>query len=681
MASGLQTPTQERFEQIWATGELERRTAALTPHGTLRPSASAVDDGLDARLVALPPLLRSTDAGGPPELALGPVLGVGGMGVVRSARQLALGREVAVKTVRGDLVAAGPGARSDACRKLLAEAMVAGQLDHPDILPVYALGQSEDGAPMLVMKKVEGTSWSSILAVPDHPALEGKEPLIWHLEVLSRVCRAVHFAHSRGILHRDLKSENVMVGRFGEVYVLDWGIAVATVDDGTGTLPLAAEARELVGTPATMAPEMVAGSGAQLGPWTDVFLLGSLLHEILTGRCRNEGPTIHATLWAAFVCAPSSYDDDVPAELAAIAERACARDPEDRFASADALRFALEAFVSQRAAVRLLVRARDLHASHREDLDHARGLLADAVAAERALAAAQRRARPDDVAAALAARRYAEVVAAAQGVERSFAEVRLALREAARVGLGEVGVAESRAELDALVTEMVSWHLDGYDPIAAARWIDERSTPDIALIARLNDVRAAVAAHDARIAHLRREMDPNIGARTRAFLALVLGGSWLLTPALLYGAKRLWAFEPKAGHLLLATGYFLELVLRTLGWWLELPLHVVLVFDEALFAGVVGVLAATQWPRMGFAAAIFLTCAIAVALRPTWGLTATSLANALAMMMIAYAWRPTDYEHQAWLRLLNWEVGGRCELDDGARARVGERTRPGASER
>jgi serine/threonine-protein kinase len=103
-----------------------------------------------------------------------------------------------------------------------------------------------------------------------------------------QVCNAISFAHSRGMIHRDLKPSNVMIGSFGEVLVLDWGLAVCLRDDGDGRLPLARDCKTLVGTPCYMAPELMRGP-AGLSERTDLYLLGGMLHEIVEGQPPNQG--------------------------------------------------------------------------------------------------------------------------------------------------------------------------------------------------------------------------------------------------------------------------------------------------------------------------------------------------------------------------------------------------------
>lgn len=298
-----------------------------TDDGTLLPP-TRVTTHERALLEGLPLLVRDTGR----DLVLGETIGRGGMGLVRAADQEALGRRVAVKTLRADQ-------RDPALALyLVREAWITGALEHPNIIPIYALGLDEAGLPMIVMKRVEGTPWSTCQKAEEHE-------LKWHLRILIQVCRAVELAGARGVIHRDLKPDNVMIGTYGEVYVLDWGIAVSLEDDRGGRVPLARDVRGISGTPAYMAPEMVAENGQGLGLSTDVYLLGAILHELITGQPRHQGGSLQAVLLSALQSAPFDYGPDVPVELAAIARRATAVRPEDRYRDASQIREALEEFL------------------------------------------------------------------------------------------------------------------------------------------------------------------------------------------------------------------------------------------------------------------------------------------------------------------------------------------------
>ncbi len=268
-------------------------------------------------------------------------IGQGGQATVDAVVQTALSREVAVKRPLG---MAGPEAREG----LLNEARLTGALEHPNVIPVHLLVR-RDGLPLMVMKRVEGVSWHELIADPDHPAWEGRpaDRLVAHLEILARVCRAVEYAHSRGIVHLDIKPGNVMVGQYGEVYLMDWGIGGRAAD-------LPGEDPELVtGTPSYMAPEMVEGRRFSTLA-SDIYLLGSTLHRVLTGRVRNHGAKLGERFERALLSRPVAYDADVPPELGAICNTACSRRAERRFASVRALREAVEAYVRHRGAVRII---------------------------------------------------------------------------------------------------------------------------------------------------------------------------------------------------------------------------------------------------------------------------------------------------------------------------------------
>ncbi len=269
------------------------------------------------------------------------VLGEGGMGQVILAHQQTLDREVAIKRTKAEV------ADASAAASLLIEARIMGALEHPNIVPVHLLARDGNGNPVLVMKRIEGVSWRDLLLQPDHPVwdrlqLQSRERLVNNLEILMQVCSAVHFAHSRGVIHRDIKPENVMLGGFGEVYLVDWGIA-------TGKKAHRPSA-SVVGTPSFMAPEMLHQPDA-VTTAVDVYLLGSTLHYLVTGRYRHEGTTIDQVLRSVSSHDEPTYDADVPDELAQICRRAMAMEPSERWETADALREALRDFLRHRASI------------------------------------------------------------------------------------------------------------------------------------------------------------------------------------------------------------------------------------------------------------------------------------------------------------------------------------------
>ncbi|HEU5059369.1 MAG TPA: serine/threonine-protein kinase, partial [Kofleriaceae bacterium] len=316
--------------------------------------AETIRTALDERMVLTeqarttfpPPALAAAR----PELVLGREIGRGGMGMVVLATQTALGREVAVKRLRPDV------GGEQAVRTLLQEALVTGALEHPNIVPIYQLELREGGAPLIVMKRIEGVPWSDCIADPSKlPGLvAGEDVLAAHLRILDQVCNAVAFAHSKRIVHRDLKPANVMIGAFGEVYVLDWGLALCLDPDGAGgRFPTARNQVGIAGTPCYMAPEMTLEDLGGIDERTDVYLLGAVLHHVVTGKPRHVGENLREVLSSVYRSRPCEYGPEVPAELAAIMNRATHQDRASRFPSAEALRTALREFAGHQASVQL----------------------------------------------------------------------------------------------------------------------------------------------------------------------------------------------------------------------------------------------------------------------------------------------------------------------------------------
>jgi serine/threonine-protein kinase len=206
------------------------------------------------------------------------------------------------------------------------------------------------------MKRIVGVEWATLLANPNDPAWKripmlgmlGADPLLAHVEILMQVCKALAYAHGRGVLHRDVKPQNVMIGELGEVYLVDWGVA---------TLLDAAEVRQgIVGTPCFSAPEMI-DNALSLGAWTDVYLLGATLHFVLTGRPRHEGTLLRQVVMAAYESRPVAYPASVPEELADLCNRATAREPSERPSSAMAFHRELAAFVAHTGSLSLAAAA------------------------------------------------------------------------------------------------------------------------------------------------------------------------------------------------------------------------------------------------------------------------------------------------------------------------------------
>jgi len=207
---------------------------------------------------------------------LGQLLGRGGMGEVLVAHDAEIGRDVALKRMRGNA--------PELTERFLREAKIQARLDHPAIVPVYELGRDRDGAPFFTMKRLAGRTLGEVLAT---------EKLQRLLRAFVDVCHAIDFAHARGVVHRDLKPSNIMLGDYGEVYVLDWGVArvVAESEPTSTPRPVAepgmTEAGAVLGTPGYISPEQY--DGARALPPADVYSLGAILFEILTGEPLYRG--------------------------------------------------------------------------------------------------------------------------------------------------------------------------------------------------------------------------------------------------------------------------------------------------------------------------------------------------------------------------------------------------------
>jgi formylglycine-generating enzyme required for sulfatase activity len=290
-------------------------------------------------------------------------VGSGGMSVVYEARDDELDRSLALK------VLAPRGASREENAQLAArffrEARITARLDHPGIVSVHELGVDPDGQVFFTMPLVRGRTLDGVLE--EHRRGEGG----WTLErlagVLVRVCQTLSFAHSRGIIHRDVKPSNVMVGAFGEVFVMDWGLARClhgAKDEGDGSASASAASADaldplltrpglIVGTPAFMPPEQAAGAGVD--ELADVYAVGAILYALLAGRTPYVPPGAkldsRAVLDAVLAGPPEPIErlaPRVPAELAAICERAMARDRKARYSSMSDLGADLAAYLEGR---------------------------------------------------------------------------------------------------------------------------------------------------------------------------------------------------------------------------------------------------------------------------------------------------------------------------------------------
>jgi serine/threonine-protein kinase len=283
------------------------------------------------------------------------VIGRGGSSTVIRAFDNEILRYVAVKIL--DPETAGDGSQVD---RFAEEARITGQLEHPSIVPVYELGHDRRGRRFLAMKLIQGATLGKTIDELGDARLEPAH-LAELLQVFLKVCDAVSFAHSRGVIHRDLKPANIMISDFGQVYVLDWGIArlrrrnagqegprvrVSPLHNGQSELD---PPGSLVGTACYMAPEQLHGKHEALDEQTDVFALGATLYQMLTGQPPLT-PQIVRAVWGRkippAITSPERADPAgrVPPELSRIAMRAVAYDPANRYRSVADLKRDIEAF-------------------------------------------------------------------------------------------------------------------------------------------------------------------------------------------------------------------------------------------------------------------------------------------------------------------------------------------------
>ena len=634
MAEHLDTVDETReFEERWDTLAFGDTVPEL-PEATILPAQS---DRLPSFADDVPSINASV--GG--QLEMGRTLGEGGMGVVRLATQAALGRQVAVKSLK-------PKLRSPrTIRKLLGEAMIMGRLDHPNVVPVHALGMDEDMTPLIVMKRVEGVSWLDLLRSPEtvQERFGVQDPLDWHVEVLIQLCNVVEFAHSRGVIHRDIKPENVMIGGFGEVYLVDWGIAVATEASEDERLPKATLGRGPAGTPCYMAPEMV-DNDSEVDQRTDVFLLGAVLHEMLTGYPPHRGKTAQIAMMSAFICRPPELDDGLPSELTDLCSAALSKDPSGRPAGAGPVRAALVSY-QQHTASRQLAEEANTRLTRLLEL----ALTPD----------------PTD-------RRQ-------RAVGNLYTECLFAFRQALRTW-----PANPQAVLgvrQATVT-MSRYELDRGNVTGARRALANLDEPPADLVAEIDQLAAELEADEAQRARLVRmgtALDWRIGQRTRAAVSGVLGIVWAFSaPAMGLAWAEGW-IEISAPYLiaydlfLLAFGYaiflwaretltasvfnlrvvvatlllFVAQVVLAIGGFLAGSPSSDLMNDHVfLWATFAGILSVTLDRAFIPIALVYLAGYFVVSASHEWWVPVATIGNLFCGLWLFFSWRPAS-----------WRLGGK----------------------
>jgi len=555
------------------------------------------------------------------------LLGEGGMGRVLLARQHSLARDVAIKTSKeGD-------ASALAAQAILQESRIMGALEHPGIVPVHALGLGASGNPLLVMKRIEGVSLRVLLDDPSHPGWksisgDAADRALANIEILIRVCRTLAFAHSRGVVHRDIKPDNVMIGAYGETYLCDWGIATH-VDDGASSDGM------LVGTPAYMAPEMLLGGA--IDARTDVYLLGATLHEMLTGRPRHDGASMHEILHSVAISSPSSYDADVPPELARLCNRATSSDPRERPASADAFRKELSDHLHQRGAMVLCEAA----------FERLRSL-------EALLAAAGAGAAPGDLAAA-----YRHATEARFGFAQSL-RIHPEL-EAAKRG-------RERALIASFDLELRQRHVE-----TAAALLDELSDPPPHLVSRLSDARREADAHRLEAERLRaiaRDLDPTVDVRSRMLVLGAMSVSCLvvavgiflnttesqITPVdlviyalvtTIFGAVALLSLRRRLGETLFnrrIVAFFAATILallahRLVGWHYGETVRQMLTSDTVMLAAMIALGVVTLERRLVGGALVSIACIVAMIVRPERVVSIFQIMTVVMIPAFYWAWK------------------------------------------
>lgn len=298
---------------------------------------------VDAKPGLAPEVMAKEQIPSPPHLVLFEALGRGGMGHVHPAADRNLLRHVALK--RLDKAYASKSFYRDA---FIAEAQITGQLEHPNIVPVHELAIDSNGVPYFTMKLVQGMSFDKWLR--QHPP-GTVERIEGGIEILIKVCDAVAYAHHRGVIHRDLKPANIMVGDFGQVYLMDWGLAKLIRSNPASGKNALMNAPGPVGTPDYMAPEQARGNPQDADERSDIFGLGALLFEVLCGQgpygYHPDGSVVLKRAAAGQVISIDTACEKigVSRRIRAVAERATHPDPARRYQTVAELQDAMRAFL------------------------------------------------------------------------------------------------------------------------------------------------------------------------------------------------------------------------------------------------------------------------------------------------------------------------------------------------
>jgi formylglycine-generating enzyme required for sulfatase activity len=289
-------------------------------------------------------------------------LAVGGMGEIWRVFDADLERDLAMKVIRARGADGSKPPDGRLLRRFLFEARLTGRLDHPGIVPVHDIGIDPEGRVYFTMPLVRGESLAEILERTPAGAESSSRARV--LEILLKVCDTLAYAHAQGVVHRDLKPANIMVGRFGETYVMDWGLArvLAEIEDASESAPrtsddtsaLATNDGDVLGTPAYMAPEQAKGKRDAIGPRSDIYAVGAILYHVLAGRmpyAEVDAQRGRAVLEAVQTRPPARAEEfavDAAPELLAIVRKAMSRAPEARYADMASMAADLRAYMEGR---------------------------------------------------------------------------------------------------------------------------------------------------------------------------------------------------------------------------------------------------------------------------------------------------------------------------------------------
>jgi len=327
----------------------ERPGVAVAPGGHGTGPASGIAAGFAGSQIDQVPETAPKTVG---KYQITDLLGKGAMGVVYRALDPLLGRYVAVK-----VMSQGIASDQELRDRFLREARAAGSLQHPNIITIYDFGEAE-GSLYIAMEYVEGSDLSEIMERRDPLPLTGK------IDIVVDALHALDYAHSRGVVHRDVKPANIRVSVDGRAKLMDFGIARLEKSDLT-------KSGMMIGTPSYMAPEQV--TGGAITPATDVFAIGAVLYEFLVNRATFPGDTMHAVLYKVVSEQPPPLRDvaaALPPSLQPIVDRALAKDPRHRYPTAGAMARDLESVrvaLSGGATVRVAARATPLRTTIRAE--------------------------------------------------------------------------------------------------------------------------------------------------------------------------------------------------------------------------------------------------------------------------------------------------------------------------